>query len=121
MTGFNELMGLRIVGPVDGRFVVELDADERHLHGQGRVHGGVIMALLDTAMARAARRDGDAYAPTIELKTSFLRPAGPGRLTARARMVRDGRRLAFAEAELHDGQGRCLATSSATFLRAGRL
>lgn len=117
MSGFNELLGLHIVGPVGDRFIVELDADARHLHRLGRVHGGVYLSLLDTAMARAVRltmEDGG-YAPTAEMKASFIRSSGPGRLIASAHVVHRGRHVAFAEAELSDATGRPLARASATF------
>jgi uncharacterized protein (TIGR00369 family) len=116
---FNGLLGLRLVGPAPEGFVVELEAMARHLHGRGMVHGGVYLALLDTAMARAARDglDPAVLTPTIELKAAFLRAAGPGLLRARGWVVRRARRAIFTEGDVTDADGRVLSKGSATFLR----
>ncbi|MEX6724671.1 PaaI family thioesterase [Parapedomonas caeni] len=116
--GFNALLGLNLAGAQDGAFVVTLEADARHLHEQGTVHGGVLLALLDTAMARAARAHCPAghYAPTLDLQAHFLRPASPGRLTARARVRHAGRRRLLVAAEVHDPADRLIATATATLM-----
>ncbi|WP_417593169.1 PaaI family thioesterase [Parasphingorhabdus sp.] len=120
MQGFNTLLGLTIVGPSEGRFIVELDADERHMHDLGQVHGGVYLALADTVMARAARAriDADEYVQTVDLRTSFLRPCSGGRIIASAAIIQCGRRFVFAEATLESDTGKILATSSASIVRS---
>jgi uncharacterized protein (TIGR00369 family) len=54
--------------------------------------------------------------PTLEMKTSFLRPALPGRLRAVGRVVKWGKTIAFTEGELFDDQGRLLAKATGTAL-----
>ncbi|MBC2778989.1 PaaI family thioesterase [Parasphingopyxis marina] len=123
MAGFNALIGLDIVGPeADGGFVVELAVRPCHLHGAAQVHGGVYLALADTAMARAAqhRVGPDQFTPTVELKTNFLRACASGKIVATGHVVRAGKRLVFAEAELHSATGDLLATASATLIRSGK-
>jgi uncharacterized protein (DUF3084 family) len=44
----------------------------------------------------------------------FLRPARPGRLTGRGRVVRRGREVAFLAGELLDDSGQVVATAVAT-------
>ena len=55
---------------------------------------------------------------TLELKVSYLRGLSEDSGTVRAtgRVVSVGRRVAFAEAELHDGAGRLCATATSTLL-----
>src|SRR3712207_7396153 len=50
---------------------------------------------------------------SIELKVSYLRSvhAGSGPLTAIGTVVKPGRRVAFAEGEVHDAAGRTGATA----------
>ncbi|MGH8261650.1 MAG: PaaI family thioesterase, partial [Steroidobacteraceae bacterium] len=93
----------------------------------GVLQGGIVTALLDFAMAFAAHAKlavsaerpagtepvagGRAFA-TASLTVHFMRPAPPGRYVARGRIVRAGRRLLFAEAQL-DADGGPIASASA--------
>ena len=88
----------------------------------GAVQGGFVCAMLDEAMAVAGIEASGltAVVPTLELKTSFLRPCPVGRLEAVGRVVRMGRQIAFLEAELFDPEGRCVARASATCTIAER-
>jgi uncharacterized protein (TIGR00369 family) len=116
--GFNALLGLDVVGFRDGRFWIGLDAGESHMHEKGFVHGGVVLALLDTAMSRAVRHDRPkgAYLPTIEFNASFLRPLGAGPVQAWGRIVQAGRTLVRAEGAVIDDDGRACAAGRATFI-----
>ncbi len=62
---------------------------------------------------KPARGDG-AFAPTLELKVSFLRPAAPGRLVCTGRVVHRGGSIAFLAGELRNESGDLLATATAT-------
>ncbi len=57
--------------------------------------------------------DGE-FAPTLELKVSFLLPAAPGRIVGAGRVVHRGGSIAFLAGELRDGAGELLATATAT-------
>ena len=86
-----------------------------HLNSFGVVHGGVLMTLLDVAMAAAARSlQVGMGVVTIELKTSFLRPAR-GPLSSAGRVVQRGATLCFTEASISDAAGRECARASGTF------
>ena len=54
------------------------------------------------------------FAPTTDLHVQFLRPARPGRLTGRGRIVRRGREVAFLAGELFDDSGQVVAAAVAT-------
>ena len=89
-----------------------------HLNSFAVTHGGACMTLLDVAMAIAARSvQKDMGAVTIEMKTSFMRPA-PGNgslLTAKGRLIHRTTTLAFTEATLYDAQGRACSHATGTF------
>jgi uncharacterized protein (TIGR00369 family) len=55
---------------------------------------------------------------TLELKVSYLRGLSDrsGTVRATGRTISVGRRVAFAEATLHDGEGRLCATATSTLL-----
>jgi uncharacterized protein (TIGR00369 family) len=54
------------------------------------------------------------FAPTTDLHVSFLRPAGPGRLVGRGRIVRKGKDVGFLSGDLLDETGSIVATATAT-------
>ena len=88
-----------------------------HFNPPGVLHGGVIMALLDTAMgyavAEAVAPDG-AFNLAAQMNTHFLEPVREGTVTARATVRRRGRRVAVVEAEATDDSGRVVAIATAT-------
>jgi uncharacterized protein (TIGR00369 family) len=85
---------------------------------RGAIQGGFVTAMLDEAMAIAGIVGGAlAYAvPTLELKTTFLRPCPVGPVEAEGRVVRWGKSAAFLEADLYDHEGRHVARASSTVL-----
>lgn len=113
---FLEKIGARRVQVGGGEAVVaiELKADLLNNHGGG--HGGVVMTLLDSAMANAAlsRIDFEREVVTIDMHIGFMRPAH-GRIEARGRATGGGRSVCFCEAEVIDSTGEVVAKAMGTF------
>jgi uncharacterized protein (TIGR00369 family) len=86
----------------------------------GMIHGGYASTLLDSACGCAvhSRLSATQAYTTLELKVSFLRKltADSGRVRAEGRVLSLGRRAAFAEAKLTDGEGKLCATATSTLL-----
>jgi uncharacterized protein (TIGR00369 family) len=82
----------------------------------GQIQGGYVCAMLDEAMSVAGLiTSGMTHVvPTLEMKTSFLRPAMPGSLRAVGRVIKWGRTICFTEGELYDDEGRLLAKATGT-------
>jgi uncharacterized protein (TIGR00369 family) len=80
------------------------------------VQGGLVTALLDAAMASACWTvlDEQHVFLTADLRVEFLRSAPVGELVATGTVVRATRRVLFCAAELHDTNGRLLASSRGT-------
>ena len=133
---FVEELGLELHAFGGGAAEIQVDLATAHLNSFAVAHGGVVMTLLDVAMAHAARSTGltpgsdpreAAGTPgvvTIEMKTSFMRP-GQGRLRATAQVLHRTATLAFCEGSVFDAQGQRCAHATATFkymrvLPAGR-
>ena len=121
---FVERLGLQLHAYGDGAAEVRLDLAEWHLNTWQVAHGGVLMTLLDVAMAQAIR-SALALAPTVaaghgpgvatvEMKTSFMRPA-EGRLRASGRLLHRSATLAFCEASVVDAHGQLCAQATGTF------
>jgi molybdopterin converting factor subunit 1 len=116
MPRYVDLLGMRPLSAEPGHVRMEFTASEQFLNPAGVVQGGFITAMLDDTMGPAAVAQlGPGYfAPTLELKVSFLRPVGPGTLVADGRVVHMGRSIAFLEGALADEEGNVVATATAT-------
>lgn len=113
---FAERLGIRLVHRDVGDVILELDLNDDHMNSWQMAHGGVIMSMLDIAMATSAKTldDASSDAATVELKTNFLK-AATGRITARALAQRTGRSLVFVEGELRNEPQELLARATGTF------
>lgn len=102
----------------DGQSRLELKLQPWQRNGLGVAHGGVIMTLLDAAMAMAAKSadPAGAWVVTIEMKTSFLRP-GRDELIAFGFCEHRSTSMAFCRGEIKDPSGRLIATAMGTFRR----
>ena len=110
-------LGYRGVEQADGRAVLEWDATPEYcfLAPSGPiVHGGMVAALLDTAMGGACWTllNADQAFLTGDLRVEYYRSAKPGLLRAEGRVVRKARRVIFCAADLyqddqHIAGGRC--------------
>jgi uncharacterized protein (TIGR00369 family) len=122
---FVEELGLELHGFGDGKAELRLDLDQAHLNSWEVAHGGVLMTMLDVAMAHAARsvhQHDPSQArgvATIEMKTTFMRPA-QGQLRALGKLLHKTSTMAFCEASvLGDGGALCAhATGTFKYLRA---
>jgi uncharacterized protein (TIGR00369 family) len=103
-----------------GRAAFEGTPDERHYNPMGSVHGGYAATLLDSACGVAVHSmlKPDQGFTTLELKVSYLRGMNDttGPVRAEGRVVNIGRRVAFAEADIRDADGRLMATATSTLL-----
>lgn len=112
---FIEQLGIELHALADGRSELRVDLKEAHFNSRSVAHGGVVMSLLDVAMATAARSgSGAPGVVTIEMKTSFMR-AAEGAVRANGQMIHRTATLAFCEAELHNARGQLCARASGTF------
>jgi uncharacterized protein (TIGR00369 family) len=112
--GFREHVDLQIEPDGDGRSRVVLDARDEHLNPHGAVHGGVLATMIDVAMGTAISSSGGQAPVTVSLTVTYLEPGHPGRLTATARLRKQGKRLTVVEAEVVQ-DGDVVADALATF------
>ncbi len=92
------------------------EARPEFLNPNGSTQGGIVTGFLDEAMSLSALIAGDLKfaVPTLEMKTSFLRPLMTDRARARGQVVRLGSSVAFTEGWLWNADGVLCATASAT-------
>ena len=131
---FVEQLGLTLQAIGDGQAELRLTVSEQHLNSWRVAHGGVVMTLLDVAMAHAARSvnrqqsggvtDLGPGVVTVEMKTSFMRP-GEGELRAVGRLLHRSTTMAFCEGSVFGAGDQLCAHATGTFkylraLPAGR-
>ncbi len=114
------LFGYRITSVANGEVTFSCTPDESAYNPIGVVHGGMVCTLLDTVLGCAVHSTlpaGVAYT-SIELKVNYLRPVhdGKGDITARGWVTKPGRRVAFADGEVRDRDGKLLATATGSCL-----
>lgn len=92
---------------------------EKHLATPFAAHGGAVCAMMDATMGVCALSEvikDDKVVSTIEMKISFVSPARLGDvLKGTASTIKKGSRLIFIEGQIHNQDGRLIATSSGTF------
>lgn len=115
---FMRLIGAAQVPAPPGKVHVRLPHLREELLNQlPAAHGGVIMALLDAVMSRAAGELPEApsqTAVTVEMSSRFHRP-GRGALLAEGWVVHASRSLCSCAAQLLDQDGTLVATATGTF------
>jgi uncharacterized protein (TIGR00369 family) len=112
-------LGFRLVAAnqVEMRVEIEFDARADLLSNpMGQIQGGFVCAMLDEAMSVAClvASKMTCVTPTLEMKTSFLRPTMPGTLRAVGQVAKWGKTVAFTEGSLYDSDGRVLAKATGT-------
>ncbi|GBC86782.1 Putative esterase [bacterium HR12] len=109
--------GMTLERVAEGEVDVALAVEDRHRNLLGIVHGGVIATLADTATGLAYRTvlEPGTQHVTTQLNVTYLSAGRGGRLVARGRVVKRGRRTGYAEADVLDGEGRLLARATALF------
>jgi len=113
-------LGIEPVEARSGRVTFTLHPGEHHLNPFGIVHGGVLAALLDTAMGCAVH---SLLPPAVgyvtgELTVRFLRPAlvDGGPLLCTGEVDHQGRTTMVTSARVLDGDERIIAMAGATCL-----
>ncbi|WP_444944838.1 PaaI family thioesterase [Microbulbifer sp. ZKSA006] len=92
-------------------------AGESFLNPAGTIQGGFLCAMLDDVMGAALvfSLSVGQFAPTLELKTQFIRPAMIGSVEGIGRVVSKGAAVCYLEGELYQ-KNKLIARATATAL-----
>jgi uncharacterized protein (TIGR00369 family) len=114
----SDTLGMRLAAlSQDAQWVrMEFDVSPSFANPTGAVQGGFISAMLDEAMSTAViiASNVTMTAPTLEMKTSYLKRLMPGKASVEARILRLGKSACFMEAECFDAEGALVAKATAT-------
>ena len=116
----SDTLGMRLIEVEQdaNRIRMEFDVSPSFANPTGAVQGGFITAMLDEAISTCIiiASNVTMTAPTLEMKTSYLRRLMPGKAFVDAKIVKLGKSAAFSEAECFDADGKLVATATATAL-----
>ena len=114
-----KLLGMRLTDLKLDEAAITIEMRDDLQQPSGVLHGGVTATLIDTAMAFAVRTRlpvNEATA-TIDLTIHYLRPHVEGLVTCTAKVVRAGKRIFTVSAEVHNAEGKLIATGLSTYTR----
>lgn len=116
----DETMQVKVTYAEDGIAHGVWEVDEKFINGHGVVMGGFVSAAVDIMMAYAIASkltDEEGFA-SINLDTTFHRPAMTGKVDITATVERKGRTIAYVTAEVkQDGKLIANSVSSIMILR----
>lgn len=119
---FVQLLGFELEEFERGSAVVAAQARPEFLQNRGILHGGFTATLIDSATAFAIighLSEGESTS-TVDLNIHYLRPVVAGRVAAVARVIRAGRTIITAVAEVTNADGQLCAMASTTYIRLAR-
>jgi uncharacterized protein (TIGR00369 family) len=116
---FFKLMGIEVATFGDGKAELQMEVRPEMLNGAGWMQGGMPPRTAAAAMAIAlfTLLDPGEGSATRSETTSYLRGVREGRIAAAGKVVRMGRRVAFAEGRVmaDSADGPVLTQTSASF------
>ena len=115
---YAKFLGLELCELKSGDVTVCLDVRDEVKQNHGVVHGGAIASLIDTASAFVILTaiDENERVTTTDLTIHYLRPVTLGRMLARARIVRGGRRRFVVNVEV-ENDGALAATAVTGYVK----
>ena len=117
---FGRMIGMdfEIIEP--GKVVYKLEISDNHLATPNAAQGGGLSALLDATMGVGAlslvEKDFSVVS-TLEMKVSFLESVLKNdQLFSTSKIIRKGKKIIFAEADIENQNGQLVAKGSGTFI-----
>ena len=116
---FARLIGMRLVDLKLDEAVISIEIRDDLRQPSGVLHGGVTATLIDTAMAFAVRTrlEKEAKTATIDLTVHYLRPLVEGKAICTGKVVRAGKRVFTVSADVHNDDGKLIATGLSTYTK----
>lgn len=108
-------LGAELLERTEGRAVIRFPVEDRFKNPMGVLQGGMFAVMLDMAMAMASNG-----VSTASLQVNLLRPATGGHVIATGEIVRQGKNVIYAEAEIRSEDGTLLARGNQTGLVINR-
>jgi uncharacterized protein (TIGR00369 family) len=114
---FMKYLGIEVVNVDKGFARLSLAFSKKLTQPFGMLHGGAIVSLADSAVAKALLTmiEPDKRIAAIEVKCNFLIAIEEGILTAEAQIIHKGTRTAVGEVNIWDKEHRLVAKAIGTY------
>ena len=114
---FTERLGITSEVNKDGNAITTQQCGVNECNIFGAVHGALLFAMADVGMgmALAAALPGKPRVGSVSVTANYVLAGKPGLLTARSRLLKRGRSIAFLESEICDGNDTVCARFSGLF------
>jgi uncharacterized protein (TIGR00369 family) len=111
-------LGIEIIEKKEGFARLRLPYRKELTNPVGKIHGGVIASVADTAMAVAVSSvlGGVGRHSTAKLEIKYKTPVIDGEIIAEGRVTQQKKKLFWGEAVVKNGNGQVVATASGTFM-----
>jgi uncharacterized protein (TIGR00369 family) len=111
-------LGIEILEKTEGFARLRLPYRRELTNPAGKIHGGVIASVADTAMAVAVSSvlGGAGRHSTARLEIKYKTPVIDSELIAEGRVTQQKKKLFWGEAVLTNGNGQVVATATGTFM-----
>ena len=115
----NRLVYVPTIEVTEGTAVISIAVEDKFFHAASALHGSVYFKLLDDACFFAVSSlVTDVFVLTTSFTTYFTRPISSGRITARGRVVHQGKSVLLAEAELRDEANKIAGRGNGAFMKS---
>lgn len=116
-SAFSTLLGMTIDKAENGEAQVRMSMQDHLLNLHGRMHGGALFSLIDTALGQASHSlfGGEAGSMTLECKINYIRAVSDSEVICHAKVLNAGRKVHVLEARALQGD-KLVATAQATFI-----
>jgi uncharacterized protein (TIGR00369 family) len=116
---YAQLLGIKFEDATHGTASLSMCARAELERFGGIMHGGALASLADSASAFAvlSTLEPEEQTVTVDLTLHYLRPVTEGKLTAHARVLRAGRRVATVSVEVFNESGTLVMTALTTYLK----
>ena len=115
---YAQSLGMKLVDLTTGYAKVELTLRDDLKNWDDRVHGGVIVSLLDQAFG-AALNTLDRIYVAVQLNVNFVAPPTGDTLYAESTVLHRGKSLGVSEMVVTDSSGRLVARGLGTTIAIG--
>jgi len=114
-----EIMRFRATGQTDGQYSYSMTVTDELLNRYGILHGGLMTAFIDTAMAETAFVIDETVerAFTLNIAVDFIKPGRTGDLHADIKVIQNSRVIIVFHADVFDAENQMIATAMAHFYK----
>ncbi|OGP52606.1 MAG: hypothetical protein A2Y65_08135 [Deltaproteobacteria bacterium RBG_13_52_11] len=118
LSPFGRHLGVEVLEVGDGCAMIKLPYRAELTNPNGKLHGGAIASVADTAMAVAVGSilGEPGRHSTVKLEIKYKAPVTGGEIIAEAKVTRRKQTVFLGEAVVKDGNGQVVAIATATFM-----